>query len=117
MDKEKEIEEMAMSIAECNGTTCENCRPKCNKYITCEILHKNGYGNVKQAVREFAENKVKPIIDELVELLFNDDEPDCKVDNCEKGSDIPCGCSICVEENKQAWKGKIDNVIKDLYEK
>lgn len=33
-----------------------------------------------QAVKEFAENAVKPIIDELVELLFNDNESDCKVD-------------------------------------
>lgn len=42
-DREKQIEEMAMSIAECNETTCENCALKCSKYITCEILHDNGY--------------------------------------------------------------------------
>lgn len=42
-DKEKQIEEMAMSIAECNGTTCDNCRLKCSKYITCKILYDKGY--------------------------------------------------------------------------
>ena len=42
-DREKQIEEMAMSIAECNGTTCENCALKCSKYIICEILHDKGY--------------------------------------------------------------------------
>ncbi len=26
-----------------------------------------------------------------------------------------CGCSICIEENKQVWKSKIDDLIKELY--
>lgn len=69
----------------------------------------------KQAVKEFAENAVKPIIDELVELLFNDDVSSCKVDNCEKGSDIPCGSSICIDENKRYWKRKVDKLIKEVY--
>lgn len=73
-----------------------------------------GYGNFKQAIKEFAENAVNPIIDELVELLFNDNEPDCKVD-CEKGSDVPCGSSICIDENKQYWKRKVDKLIKEVY--
>ena len=71
-------------------------------------------GNVKQAVKEFAE-KVKPIIGELVELMFNDYESHCKVTNCEKDDDIPCGCNICIEENEQLWKSKIDNLITELY--
>lgn len=69
----------------------------------------------REAVKEFSENAVKPIIDELVELLFNDDVSSCKVDNCEKGSDIPCGSSICIDENKRYWKRKVDKLIKEVY--
>lgn len=53
--REKQIEEMAMSIAECNGTACENCALKCKAYITCEILTEHGYGNIEKEVKEFAE--------------------------------------------------------------
>lgn len=115
MNKEKEIEEMANLIAiacpdlideNCGGTSCVSCLTK--------KLYNAGYGNVTQAVQEFAE-KVKPLIDELVELLFNDNESTCLVEDCEKSDDIPCGCSICIEENKQVWKKKLDNLITELY--
>ena len=43
MEKDQQIEEMAMSIAECNGTTCDNCALKCKAYITCEILYDKDY--------------------------------------------------------------------------
>lgn len=79
-----------------------------------KLLKINQEKEKQQAVKEFAE-KIKPIIDELVELMFNDYEPNCKVENCEKPDDIPCGCSICVEENKQLWENKIDNLITELY--
>lgn len=36
-------------------------------------------------------------------------------ENCYKSDDISCGSSICVEENKQLWKNKIDKLIKELY--
>lgn len=126
MNNEKEIEEMGVAIFKSYGSLL--CQP-CGSFDSCE---KNGkpdcglcdglakdlinanYGNVKQAVEEFAE-KVKPIIGELVELMFNDYESHCKVTNCEKDDDIPCGCSICIEENEQLWKSKIDNLITELY--
>lgn len=46
MNEEQQIEEMAMSISECNGTTCDNCALKCKAYITCEILYDKDYRKV-----------------------------------------------------------------------
>lgn len=125
MDKEKGFDEIAAVKADYKEwPEITECIPKRNSYYygflsgaddsTKKLADKN-YGNIEQTVREFAENEVKPLIDELVELLFNDNESTCKVDNCEKGSDIPCGCSICVEENKQFWKNKIDFLIKERF--
>ena len=112
MDKEKKIKEMTEVLENCIEQ--DFCDYVCYEK-SAENLVNAGYGDVKKAVKEFAENKVKPIIDELVELLFNDNESNCKVNNCEKGDDIPCGCSICIEENKQVWKSKLDELIKELY--
>lgn len=122
MDKEKEIEDFCLESDACCTLFCTGDDGK--KYVEFEDwqLDVNKLQNIikklkqekRQAFKEFAENAVKPIIDELVELLFNDNEPDCKVD-CEKGSDIPCGSSICREENKKYWKNKIDDLIKELY--
>lgn len=114
MDKEKEIKELKNILLENKHHFREE---DLNKRYTKEaiILISLGYGNVAQAVKEFAENKVKPLIDELVELLFNDNESTCRVEDCEKSDDIPCGCSICIEENKQVWKKKLDNLITKLY--
>lgn len=128
MNNEKEIERMAieqiirdefiewLNVAGCipQGTTywceCMGCiEDSAAKLVSA------GIGDKKQAVKEFAEKKVKPLIDELVELMFNDYESHCKVENCEKPDDIPCGCSICVEENKQLWESKIDDLFTELY--
>lgn len=82
MDKEKEIEEMAKVLYGhyCKDDKCGECKePSCLEYRRAVKLYNAGYGDVKQAVKEFAENAVKPIIGELVELLFNDNEPDCKI--------------------------------------
>ena len=112
MDKEKEIEGMANELHCATNESLISCRK-----IARILVERRGYGNVEQAVKEFAENKVKPLIDELIELLFNDGIPNSKVDNCEKGDDIPCGSSICVEENKQVWKNKLDDLIKEFCDK
>lgn len=123
MDKEKEIEDFYLESEACCTLLCTGDDGK--KYVDFEDwkLDVNKLQNIikklkqekKQAVKEFAENAVKPIIDELVELLFNDDVSSCKVDNCEKGSDIPCGSSICIDENKRYWKRKVDKLIKEVY--
>ncbi len=123
IDRLAELEDKIESgeLKECGGEDCPNfkhyqaeckrCTKKMEVKKSLEIE-----SAVQQAVKEFAEEKVKPLIDELVELLFNDNESPCKVDNCEKGSDIPCGCSICVEENKQVWKNKLDKLIKEKFD-
>lgn len=51
---------------------------------------------IKRAVKEFAENAIKPIIDELVELLYSNNE-------------------IYIETGKSSWKHKLDRLIKELY--
>ena len=68
---EKEIEEMAMSIAECNGTTCDNCALKCKAYITCEILYDKDYRKVPEnaviLTREERDKEMKEINKTLAE--------------------------------------------------
>lgn len=114
MDKEKEIEGMKNTLV--NYAMKHDLCFSFEAYrINAKALVEAGYGNVKQAVKDFAENAVKPIICEIVTLMFNDYEPHCKIDTCGKGDDILCGCSICVEENTQIWKSKIDQKIKELY--
>lgn len=67
MDKEKEIEEMAKifcSISiECK--CCQNLgfsKDRCGAIYCMRKLSKAGYGNVKQAVKEFAEELKKKAI-------------------------------------------------------
>lgn len=64
MNKDQ-IEEMAMSIAECNGTTCDNCALKCKAYITCEILYDKDYRKVPEnaviLTREERDEEMKEI--------------------------------------------------------
>lgn len=119
MNNENESEKMARAVLDAERyhrkALCLNRVGKSRLDCICESLYAAGYGDKKQAVKEFAEKKVKPLIDELVELMFNDYESHCKVENCEKPDDIPCGCSICVEENKQLWESKIDDFITELY--
>ncbi|MCM1437774.1 MAG: hypothetical protein NC131_00990 [Roseburia sp.] len=121
MDKQKEIEEIsqiAITMGQCHVENCEKCRrqannPYCVIFEQAVILHKCGYGNVKQAVKEFGDSVVNPIIEELIELLFNDSV--CKVTNCHKSDQIACGMDVCLEENKQIWKNKVKEKIKQLY--
>ncbi len=60
MDKEKEIEEMAHRSSACEHPD-RHCLKRygdcseCSVYSICEDLIDAGYGNVKQAVKEFAE--------------------------------------------------------------
>lgn len=120
MDKEKEIEGIAKIIdginepIEYDEDLCTVTYYPTSKDIAMR-LHLQGYGNVKQAVKEFAEKNVKPLIDELVELLFNQEDGTCMLDGCNKPDNIQCGSSICIEENKQVWRAKLDRIIKELY--
>ncbi len=93
MDKEKEIEEMARVIEYCAHKDCESCRKqgnyRCSAYNKATDLRNAGYGNVKQAVKEFAEklkevfnskhwavfaNAANKDIDNLITELYGADE-------------------------------------------
>lgn len=113
MDKEREIKELAAFFRK-PPSICgtEQCSKNCYNCIAESIIN-IGYGDTKQAVREFAE-KVKSIIDDLVELIFDDGQSRCIIGGCHKADDIPCGSSICIEENKQAWKSKIDRLLAEV---
>lgn len=74
-----------------------------------QIVINTGYENLK----EFAEN-VKNIIDELVELLFDDSKSNCIVDKCNYSNDISCGSTICIELNKRIWENKIDKLLNSM---
>lgn len=64
MNKEQQIEEMAMSISECNGTTCDNCALKCKAYITCEILYDKDYRKVPDGATVLLVGKYNQALDE-----------------------------------------------------
>ena len=120
MDKEREIESMAKKICKntsvgCNFPTCMKCGIKdtCKARIYATRAIEAGYGDTKQAVRGFAE-KVRFVIDDLVELIFDDGANRCIIGGCHKSDDIPCGASICIEENRQAWKSKIDDLLAEV---
>lgn len=80
-----------------------------------EALYNAGYGNIAEAIKELSENTVKPLIDEIVELMFDDSRSVCQIKKCHKSDDIPCGASICIEENKLLWKSKLDKLIKERF--
>lgn len=108
MNKEKEIEDMANALLQYDKTLFWSGR-----FEVATALYNAGYGNVKQAVKEFAEKKVKPLIDELVEIWFMDSQ--CQVSNCHKSDNVQCGSGVCIEENQKIWENKIDNLITELY--
>lgn len=88
MEKEKQIEEMAklMFAADCNMCVSEACpafgrgilkeeKFTCNNYLLAKALHDAGYGNVNEALKEFAE-RVKMAFyyefDELIPSIMSD---------------------------------------------
>jgi hypothetical protein len=104
MEKEKQIEEMAKFI---NGSKCptEKC-PKMDKeqekaFGPCnihraQILYDAGYGNVKEAVKEFAE-RVKGIFSGNAEER-------------QKGYAKEIVCSLTIDE----FNEEIDELIKEV---
>lgn len=66
-----------------------------------------------EAIKEFAE-KVNLIVEELVDIMFDGNEPKCKISNCHKHSSIPCESPTCIEENKAYWKIRIFNLVKEM---
>lgn len=66
-----------------------------------------------EAYKECIE-KVKEIIDLIVELMFDDSVSRCQLPNCHKPSSFPCESEICIQENKEYWHGKLDNLLKEM---
>ncbi len=66
-----------------------------------------------EAYKECIE-KVKPIIDEIVDIMFDDNKSTCVIHDCVKPSKIAYNSEICILENKQAWEGRLDNLLKEL---
>lgn len=66
-------------------------------------------------VRKMQE-KVIPIIESLVELMWDDNEANCIVESCNKPDSIGCGNRICIDENKALWIAKIDQIAKEMVE-
>ena len=77
-------------------------------------LYEEAKENLKsEARKEFAE-KAKPIIQEMVDVMFDDNISRCFVNNCKKPTSLPCESKICIEENKAFWTTKIDNLLKEM---
>ena len=56
---------------------------------------------------------ISQLVEELVELMWDDDESECKISNCNKPSSISCGNRLCINENIEYWK----NRLKDIFER
>ena len=66
-----------------------------------------------EAIKEFAE-KANEIIDLIIDLMFDDSVSKCQLPSCHKPSNIPCESEICIQENKEYWHSKLDNLLKEL---
>lgn len=66
-----------------------------------------------EARKEFAE-KAKEIIDLIVDLMFDDSISKCQLPHCHKPSSIPCENETCIQENKEYWHGKLDNLLIEM---
>ena len=66
-----------------------------------------------EAYKEFVE-KANEIIDLIVDLMFDDSVSKCQLPSCHKPSSIPCENEICIQENKEYWHSKLNNLLKEL---
>ena len=99
MNKEKEIEDLRQVIAEysCNRRCTEDCDRRgycCIKRFVTNIIDA-GYGNVKQAVKEFA--------DWVCELIFSNSRI------------ATATCVSYVKAKPEYFQYKIKQKIKELY--
>lgn len=76
MDKQKEIEKMAFSICELHNayesiTSCEKCGYMgiCRNQEYADKFFQKGYGDVRAAVKEFAESVKMAFYHEFEELI------------------------------------------------
>ena len=62
------------------------------------------------------QERAAEIVGELVELVFDDNMPNCIVPSCHKPDSIGCGHRICIDENKAIWLDKINQIAKEMLE-
>lgn len=53
------------------------------------------------------------LVEEMVELLWDDNESNCKISNCNKPSSISCGNRLCIDENIEYWKDKLKKIFEE----
>ena len=112
-----QIEEMAMSIAECNGTTCDNCALKCKAYITCEILYDKDYRKVPDGAIILTPEERDEEVKETNKILSERDE--LKAENAELKSKIEelklkCAALQMRNEVGQGISEAANNLIKNM---
>lgn len=84
-------------------------------HASCTELTQNLHECKADTVRKMQEG-VTPIIDELIELMWDDNASKCIVGGCHKPSSIACGNRICIDENKDIWHGKLAQNAKEILE-
>ena len=61
-----DTEKMAKIMYHCGHASCEDCVYHCVDYLRAELLVNAGYGDVKQAVRDFAEKLIDELCDHCI---------------------------------------------------
>ena len=82
---------------------------KNKKYIIKEVRQTAKAEAYKECIE-----KANEIIDLIVDLMFDGNVSKCQLPSCHKPSSIPCESEICIQENKEYWHSKLDNLLKEL---
>lgn len=91
-----------------DGTWTEHCfecpyypENDCKRALMLDI--KNHFKNVKNNILEYAAQNV--------EERFDSNISSCKVSNCNKPDSIGCGNRICIDENIELEKKRIEDIF------
>lgn len=87
------------------------------EYFTYKIRWAKATARIETAKAEAYKEcieKAKPIIREIVDLMFDDNKSNCVIHDCVKPSKIACNSELCIRENKQAWENRLDNLLNEL---
>lgn len=107
LEKRLETVQGAKCVYSYDGETIEYCvHSPCPISKTVDQIKTEAY-------KEFAE-KANEIIDLIIDLMFDDSVSKCQLPSCHKPQNIPCENEICIQENKEYWHSKLDNLLKEL---
>ena len=115
--EQEQIEEMAMSIAECNGTTCDNCALKCKAYITCEILYDKDYRKVPDGAVVLTPEERDEEMKEINKTLAERDELKAEIVELKsKIEELKLKCAALQMRNEvgQGISEAANNLIKNM---